>query len=327
MSFILFSKVYVINVFTIKSAQLIVFTYLAIMLTKKFNRGRGSLGCLPILICFFTVVNGIFAMVRVAALFPVFGMFESYNVSVFSYFMEDSTFYLAMWLFGMKLFEVSLDMERMQNKHLEASNSLAHFASLRQREREKSKKKFHKIRILGSVIIAVVHVPILIAKVRNTIFEASSGIFAGLTLTVLALLVLIIATFLTSALWKSTRVLARSPVNSELNTCLIGVQIFTVLFWAAASICLAAVFFVHFETLFSYRNMLTISICDLSSINANFVNFIIMGLVLHKSQKVAKLRHRWRLKQTKPSPPYSIRNAASRNRVGSSLLPETTDSS
>ena len=140
------------------------------MLTKKFNRGKGSLGCLPILICFFTIVNGIFAIVRVAAIFPVFGMFESYNVTVFSYFMEDTTFYLVMWLFGMKLFEVSLDMQRMQNKYLEAANSLTHFASLRQREREKSKNKFHKIRILGSIIITIVHVPLLLSKVRNTVF-------------------------------------------------------------------------------------------------------------------------------------------------------------
>ena len=297
------------------------------MLTKKFNRGKGSLGCLPILICFFTIVNGIFAIVRVAAIFPVFGMFENYNVTVFSYFMENTTFYMVMWLFGMKLFEVSLNMQQMQNKYLEATNSLTQFAYLRQREREKSKNKFHKIRILGSIIITIVHVPLLLAKVRNTVFEESSGVFAGSILVALALLVIIIAAFMTSALWKSTRVLARSPVKNDLNTCLIGVQIVTVLFWAAASICLATTFFVHFETIFSYKNMMTISICDMSSMNANFINFIIIGLILYKSQRVAKLRHRWRLKQSKPSHPYHIRNTETRSRIeSSSQLPETTDS-
>ena len=50
---------------------------------------------------------------RTGALFPVFALFESYLYFVISYFLEDISLYLALWLFGLKYFEVSLEMQRM----------------------------------------------------------------------------------------------------------------------------------------------------------------------------------------------------------------------
>lgn len=60
-----------------------------------------------------TLVNGIFTLIRTSALFPQFSFKDNYDVVVLSYFLEQICFYLATWLFGMKYYEVSLDMERL----------------------------------------------------------------------------------------------------------------------------------------------------------------------------------------------------------------------
>ena len=52
-------------------------------------------------------------MVRTAALFPNFNVTDNYNFVAVAYFLEEISFYLALWLFGTKYFEVALDMERL----------------------------------------------------------------------------------------------------------------------------------------------------------------------------------------------------------------------
>ena len=40
----------------------------------------------------------------------MFSFFESYQFFVISYFIEDISFYLSFWLFGIKYFEMSVEM-------------------------------------------------------------------------------------------------------------------------------------------------------------------------------------------------------------------------
>ena len=56
-------------------------------------------------------MNGIFSMLRTAALFP--GLLDNYNLVTISYFFEETSFYIALWLFGLKYYEVALEMESL----------------------------------------------------------------------------------------------------------------------------------------------------------------------------------------------------------------------
>ena len=52
-------------------------------------------------------------MIRVWALFPVFGFEPRYKVFSAFYFIEDVSFYMTIFFFGAMYYEVSLDLERM----------------------------------------------------------------------------------------------------------------------------------------------------------------------------------------------------------------------
>ena len=61
---------YVTVAYTAKSVQLLVFSVLMIVLVKDKIRGTGQIGKLPIFVVFLAVVNSVFAIIRVNALFP-----------------------------------------------------------------------------------------------------------------------------------------------------------------------------------------------------------------------------------------------------------------
>lgn len=92
---------------------MVVFSLLLIVLVVQHYRGVGRIGRLPILIASITIVNGVSAILRTWALFPIFGFTQRYEVFSTFYLLEDVSFYLAIWLFGMKYYEVSLDLERI----------------------------------------------------------------------------------------------------------------------------------------------------------------------------------------------------------------------
>ena len=52
-------------------------------------------------------------MLRTAALFPGFLQGGNYNLVTIAYFFEETSFYIALWLFGLKYYEVALEMERL----------------------------------------------------------------------------------------------------------------------------------------------------------------------------------------------------------------------
>ena len=82
-------------------------------------KGSGNIGRLPILISSMAIINGVSSIFRTWALFPVFGFEQNYDLFFASYFIEDVSFYLAIFLFGAMYYEVSMDIERAINPFLQ----------------------------------------------------------------------------------------------------------------------------------------------------------------------------------------------------------------
>ena len=61
--------------------------------------------------------------------------------------------------------------------------------------------------------------------------------------------------------------------------------------WATTALYIGYVFIIHFDDIYDYRYVKTITLIDLISIDANFVNFMIMASILFRSSQVATLNH------------------------------------
>ena len=95
---------------------------------------------------------------------------------------------------------------------------------------------------------------------------------------------------MTVALWKFTQLVSRMPFKSDLNRCLIFIEILSILGWAAASFGIGIEFCCHYNDIYNYKYIRSIAIMDLITIDANLINFTIMWLILYKSFKASGLR-------------------------------------
>ena len=143
-------------------------------------------------------------MLRTAALFPGF-LSHNYNLISISYFFEEISFYIALWLFGMKYYEISLDMERL----LDGRDELGSFAtdssiSQQQEKTARMKKTFYLARIVVSILIILLHIPLLVLTLKTNFLDREQGKLSGVSLVLLSILVLVVASFMTVALWKFT---------------------------------------------------------------------------------------------------------------------------
>mmetsp|Transcript_23868 Transcript_23868/g.31974 ORF Transcript_23868/g.31974 Transcript_23868/m.31974 type:complete len:145 (+) Transcript_23868:337-771(+) len=144
-------------------------------------------------------------------------MGQNYQVFSLFYLLEDVAFYLALWLFGIKYYEVSLDMERM------IRSSSEDYAPVNWQETARVKKKFGVARIVVSIVILLTHIPLVIASFRNKVSKQTAKTCTSISLVVLALLVLTIGSFMTIALWKFTRAVNRMPFKQDLNRILVAI--------------------------------------------------------------------------------------------------------
>ena len=230
------------------SKGLLCFTLLFFKLAIQHCRKKGSIGLLPIIVCFLIIINGIFAMVRTAALFPNFNVTDNYNFVAVAYFLEEISFYLALWLFGTKYFEVALDMERLLGRKNDQSSSST--ASNFSEEKEKAarvKQKFHYARIAVSILIVIAHIPLLVSQLKTNLMGETYIALSGISMILLCTVVLTIATFMSVALWKFTRIVSSMPFRSDLNRFLIFIEILSILGWAAGSFGIGIEYCINYD--------------------------------------------------------------------------------
>lgn len=93
-----------------KCFELLVFIVLMFVLVHDKVYGKGQIGKLPIFIVFLAVINSVFSIVRVNALFPGD---NDVNISLMAvaFFLENISSLGAYWLFGIKYYETAKDIE------------------------------------------------------------------------------------------------------------------------------------------------------------------------------------------------------------------------
>ena len=102
------SRMYVSYV--IKGIQLAVYTWLFVLLTYRRCKGAGSK--LPILICIFSILNGVFAIIRVDAIDPVtdderIDILQTEGGYEVIFCLESISFIGAMWFYSIKYYETA----------------------------------------------------------------------------------------------------------------------------------------------------------------------------------------------------------------------------
>ena len=145
------------------------------------------------------------------------------------------------------------------------------------------KRTFHFARIAVSILIILLHIPLLVLALMTNITDTEQGTLSGVSLVLLSVLVLVVASFMTVALWKFTQLVSRMPFKSDLNRCLVFIEILSILGWAVGSFGIGIEFCCHYNDIYSYKYIRSIAIMDLITIDANLINFTIMWLILYKS--------------------------------------------
>ena len=102
-----FQKSYVINAFVCKGLQMLVFLILIMIIVYQVIRGKAYISKLPFFIAVLCLFNGVFATVRFRFFLDAF---SSYDLLTISFFAESLTFFSAIWLFGIKMYEMVHDL-------------------------------------------------------------------------------------------------------------------------------------------------------------------------------------------------------------------------
>lgn len=106
-------NVWAISSYALKGIQIIQFTYLFCVLLMNSIKKKGSIGCLPIIVCFAAISNAVFEVNHTYLINQDNGFFEQNKATTTFTFIYANSCYLALLLFGSKYFEVSLLVGKM----------------------------------------------------------------------------------------------------------------------------------------------------------------------------------------------------------------------
>ena len=110
-----FQVSYAINAFVCKGLQILVFLILVIIIVYQVIRGKAYISKLPFFIALLCLFNGVFALVRFRFFLDAF---SSYKLLTISFFAESLTFFSAIWLFGIKMYEMVHDLRQMVSEEV-----------------------------------------------------------------------------------------------------------------------------------------------------------------------------------------------------------------
>ena len=278
--------VFDINVFIVKSVQIVVFGWLATMLLcKQRKKQDGWIGWTPIWVSTSLILNGMSSIARQLSDDP-FHFLDGIqqNTFAFAYFLDESTFYLALWLFGAMVLETALDIERMILRDREDNAELA-----QHRTTEVVKKNFKMANICVSVSIVLVHIPLLLSFMKSGLSEHTEHVLLAIGNVGHGLITITANVFIFMTLHK-LRVVAEYTQEKELNPWLAITWFVSSLVLTLCWLGIIVGFFTFHKEEVGYKKILPITILDMISIDAIAVYFSIVALILFRSSQVAQLR-------------------------------------
>lgn len=156
--------VYVCTSYASKSIQMLVFVILLCVLVYDKVKAKGQIGKLPIFVVFLAIVNSVFAIIRVNALFPHDNDAHT-KLMAGTFCVEGIAFFGATWFFSIKYFETALDIENISSPNQDTSKMT-----------ESHKRKWLIFRWLIFLVIICAEILCAVA------FSASIGIELGRTM-------------------------------------------------------------------------------------------------------------------------------------------------
>ena len=261
--------VFDLNVFLVKSVQVLIFSFLAFLLISHSCKGNKSIGRLQIVTALLTVFQGIAAIVRTWAEFPIYSSKPKMKIYGVAIFADDVSFYSAVWLFSAMLYESALDIESLLGK----SN---------RQDTKKVKRNFNIARVAGAGLIIFSHLPVLIPIFHIKISKETHQILAGTSLGLLSVIVAGTAIFMTLAVQKLSKV-AKIAFDSGLNPWLTTLYIFSSFVWALAWFIFLVLFLIYIDDIDSYTPLLALLTLYQITVNSVAVIFGIMALIIFRS--------------------------------------------
>ena len=110
-----FQKNYAINAFVCKGLQILVFLILIIIIVYQVIRGKAYISKLPFFIAVLCLFNGLFGVIRFRFFLDAFSYPDLLTIS---FFAESLTFFSAVWLFGIKMYELVHDLKEMVSEEV-----------------------------------------------------------------------------------------------------------------------------------------------------------------------------------------------------------------
>lgn len=256
-----------------------VFTGLLTILVFQLCKGRTQLGALSVFIAVLSLLNSVFATVRISAVYP----FETSDSVVFRivFALENVCFFGATWLFGIKYFEVAQDIEFLVFRAGEETYE----SIIKKMER---KKCFNYVS--WSVFCFICMCTFLPSVAYKFIQDWTLySVINTVSFCLLSLVVVGTSLAMTIAFFKFIRIVQRTQTSSDFNRCYIVVQIIGLLFWLAAWVIGGIFLFLYdsdFHDFYLSRNLLLL---DLVGFMATMLNFLIIAYVIYKTALVAAL--------------------------------------
>ena len=102
-------KIYSIEGYILKGIQIVIFTVVLFFIAVQRCQGKKQIvGGMSICIAILSLLDGIFAIIRINSVFTVVNYAAKYHPV---HTLEGICFYAALWLFGIKYYETAYDVE------------------------------------------------------------------------------------------------------------------------------------------------------------------------------------------------------------------------
>ena len=266
-----------------KSLQIAVFSILILCLIYKKFIGTGQIGKLTFVIAIFSLLNGIFSLLRVESVQPILDGLQGLKKYEFYYWVESIMFFGACWFFAIRYYETACDLQLMFSTDTSS-------ASIKSRSSQSGRKFFRWVVFI--IIFAAQTLESMSIAFNSLLEDKLQKVLYGIGFTVLSLLICAITILMAFAFYKFIKIVSRTS-RSKRDINLVGtlVQIFSLIVWSSTWVAEGIIILEKAKEENAQAAYRTAEIIDGVGEIANLINFMIIAFVIYKSSKVFGDKH------------------------------------
>ena len=187
-------EIYSIEGYVLKGIQVVMFTVVLFFIAVQRCQGKKQIvGSMSICIAIFSLLDGIFAVIRINSVYTVVNYVAKYH-PVHS--LEGICFYAALWLFGIKYYETAYDVELILS-----TDTLRSSASIKAQDTASSSRNVGRKKLINFVrwsVLAIICVSVITESVsvyrKDKVYVTIKIIsYCVLTLVVIGIIVVMFA--------------------------------------------------------------------------------------------------------------------------------------